>query len=479
MGTQFYYRGYLTSCNYSCEYCPFSKRNMTAEQEKKDRQALEKFLCQMEAETEEHALQIVPYGEALVHPYYWEALAKFSRIKTEAYTGCQTNLSFPVEQMLSLFTSCGGVKRKLRLWCTFHPSMTSVDAFAGQCRKLGQEGIAYCAGAVGDPEALSCIQKLREELPEEVYVWINRMEGRRTRYSDEEIQKFQEIDPYFLLELQHLRADSNQCRHSVFQEAEGDRYFCNLHAAQAGRASDNPSCKRKECSCYLAYCNRIDVKELVFFEPYPAFRIPVYPKGIFLDVDGTLVPEGKRSLTKSMAEKIRWLAKKSKLYLATALPFPEAMAKCRNIADCLSGGVFADGGHILAWQQTDQGRRKILWEEVKGVSVLPRDIPSRSYQIRGIVYKYTLFSRRKQGWRPGEAEALIKEIEKSVNDRTIIRIHKEKKHLGITSADADKKTGVEMICDREGIAPEEGMAIGNDAEDLPMLSLFPRSLYIE
>lgn len=479
MGTQFYYRGYLTSCNYSCEYCPFSKRKMTAEQEKKDREALEKFLCQMETETEEHALQIVPYGEALVHPYYWEAMAKFSRIKTEVYTGCQTNLSFPVEKMISVYESCGGEKQKLRLWCTFHPSMTSVDAFVRQCRKLGQAGISYCVGVVGDPDILSVIEKLREELPEEVYVWINRMEGRRKRYTEKEIQKFQRIDPYFRLELQHLRADSSKCRKSVFQEAGGSRYFCNLHAAQAGADADHHSCNRKECSCYLAYCNRTDVKELIFFEPYPAFRIPDYPKGIFLDIDGTLVAEGERAISDDMAEKIRWLAGKSKLYLATALPFSEAMGKCRKITDCLSGGVFADGGHLLVWKQTNQGQREILWEEVKGVSALPKNIPCRSYQIRGVVYKYTLFSRRKQGWRSGEAEALIREIEKSVNNRDDIKIHREKRHLGITSADADKKTGVEMICDREGIAPEEGMAIGNDVEDLPMLSLFPRSLYVE
>lgn len=479
MGTQFYYRGYLTSCNYSCEYCPFSKRKMTAEQEKKDREALEKFLCQMEAETEEHALQIVPYGEALVHSYYWEAMAKFSRIRTEVYTGCQTNLSFPVEQMVSFFESCGGEKRKLRLWCTFHPSMTSVDTFVSQCRKLAQAGIAYCVGVVGDPDEYSSIQTLREELPEEIYVWINRMEGRKKRYTETEIQEFQKIDPYFFLELQHFRADSNLCRHSVFQEAKGDRYFCNLHAAQAGRSSDNHSCKRKECNCYLAYCNRMDIKELLFFQPYPAFRIPVYPKGIFLDVDGTLIAEGERALSDSLTEKIRWLAKKSKLYLATALPFAEAMAKCRKIIDCLSGGVFADGGHILVWKQTEHGQRKILWEEVKSVGTLSKSLRCRTYQIRGVVYKYTLLCRRKQGWMPGEAEALIQKIENSVNNRDSIKIHREKRHIGITSVDADKKTGVEMICTREGIAPEEGMAIGNDAEDLPMLSLFPRSLYVE
>lgn len=562
MGKQFFYRGYLTSCNYSCGYCPFSKRKMTEEQRRNDQEALEKFLCQMEGETEKHALLIVPYGEALIQEYYWVAMARFSQIPSEEYIGCQTNLSFPVGKMLSVYEASGGEKQKLRLWCTFHPSMTTVETFVMQCEQLEQAGIAYCVGAVGNPDEIFQIQKLREQLPEHVYVWINQMDGRKRNYTEEEIRRFQEIDPYFTLELRHYPADSSKCRKSVFQEADGSRYFCNLHAAQAkgkrrdfqvvqargnshnlhaaqaeegchdlhivrtekecripvaddigsqsmqssvdnlenpshGYPNANGSCKRKECSCYLAYCNRMDVEELFFFEPYPAFRIPTYSKGIFLDIDGTLVEEGERALSDAMAEKIRWLTKKSKLYLATALPYPEAMGKCRKIADCLSGGVFADGGHVLVWENIEGGRR-IKWEEVvplyadnddvtasaSGRSTTPAsrriaaNVGCRSYQIRGIVYKQTLFSKRKQGWLPGEAEDLVREMGQNRVWEKQLRFHREKKHIGITSAKADKRTGVAKICLKEGIALEDGMAVGNEEEDLPMLSLFPRSLYV-
>lgn len=530
MGKQFFYRGYLTSCNYACGYCPFSKRRMTEEQRRKDQEALEQFVCQMEAETEEHALLIVPYGEALIQEYYWVAMARLSQIPSEEYVGCQTNLSFPVEKMLSVYEASGGEKQKLRLWCTFHPSMTTVEAFVGQCQELEQADIAYCVGAVGNPDEIFWIQELRKKLPEHVYVWINQMDGRKKKYTEEEIQRFQEIDPYFPLELRHYPADSSKCRKSVFQEADGSRYFCNLHAAQTGKACHdllasqteekchtlshpreeegytNSVCKRRECSCYLAYCNRTDVEELFFFEPYPAFRIPTYPQGIFLDIDGTLVAEGKRALSDTMAEKVRFLAQKSKLYLATALPYSEAMGKCRKIADCLSGGVFADGGHILAWENVG-GERRIKWEEVvhlwadedklshplggvvrKNSSarqvpaacsklIIPANVGCRSYQIRGVVYKQTLFSRRRQGWLPEEAEALVREIEQSTGDEKQLRFHVEKRHIGMISVKADKKAGVERICAREGIALEDGMAMGNEEGDLPMLSLFPRSVY--
>lgn len=566
MGKQFFYRGYLTSCNYACGYCPFSKRKMTEEQRRNDQEALEKFLCQMEGETEKHALLIVPYGEALIQEYYWVAMARFSQIPSEEYVGCQTNLSFPVEKMLSVYEASGGEKQKLRLWCTFHPSMTTVETFVMQCKQLEQAGIAYCVGTVGNPDEIVRIQKLREQLPEHVYVWINQMDGRKRNYTEEEIRRFQEIDPYFKLELKHYPADSSKCRKSVFQEADGSRYFCNLHAAQAGKRSRNihvvhsektchdlhvsqeveksqipvaddldtlknashghpnanNSCRRKECSCYIAYCNRTDVEELFFFEPYPAFRIPTYPKGIFLDIDGTLVEEGKRALSDAMAEKIQWLAKKSKLYLATALPYPEAMGKCRKIADCLSGGVFADGGHILIWESVE-GERKIKWEEVVPLYMdnddltasasgsitasvdeqssstqqvcaasstnigrlttpvgrsITANVGCRSYQIRGVVYKQTLFSKRKQGWLLGEAETLVREMGQNREWKKQLRFHREKKHIGITSTKADKRTGVAKICLKEGIALEDGMAVGNEEEDLPMLSLFPRSLYV-
>ena len=143
MGKQIFYRGALTSCNYACSYCPFSKRTMTKAQRSKDETALWKFVEARKLETEKHAVQIVPYGEALIHEYYWRALAELSRIEAEEYTGCQTNLSFSVENMLKVYEEHQGRKEKLRLWCTFHPSMTSVEAFVEQCHKLQLAGISF------------------------------------------------------------------------------------------------------------------------------------------------------------------------------------------------------------------------------------------------------------------------------------------------------------------------------------------------
>lgn len=454
---------------------------MTERQKGRDKEALWKFIAQMKQENTKYAVQIVPYGEALVHEYYWHAMAELSQIALLEYIGCQTNFSFPLEKMLGIYEKYQGNKEKLRLWCTFHPSMTTVERFVKQCQKLELAGIAFSVGMVGNPKEIPKLLELRKQLPGSIYVWVNKMDGRKENYTTRELEIFQSVDPYFSLQMKHRKADLQKCRRSVFCEADGSRYFCNLHAASKGKAVGN-GCGRRECDCYLAYSNRTDIEELLFFQPYPAFRIPVYPKAVFLDVDGTIVPEGERELSDAMAERLRWLSKKCKLFLATELPFGEAMRKCRKIKDCLSGGVFAGGGHIRV-----QTQNKKVWEQwiplAEIFSTGQQEIFEKKYQMKirkyrckNQLYRQTLITKRKEGWREEEREQLEKVLKKIADCQEIsYTLHPEKRHLGITGENADKKNGVLTICQREGIALEEGAAVGNSKEDMPMLSLFPQS----
>lgn len=459
---------------------------MTNEQREKDEKALWKFIEKVKQEKEKHAVQIVPYGEALIHEYYWKGLAELSRIATEEYTGCQTNLSFSVEKMLEIYEKYQGKKEKLRLWCTFHPSMTTVEKFVEQCEKVERAGVSFCVGMVGDPKESSALLQLRKSLPDSVYVWVNKLEGQRQTYTKEERKLFQEVDPYFSLQLEHRRAELQKCRQSFFYEADGSRYFCNLHAAAKGSRSGEKGCGRSECNCYLAYSNRTDIEELLFFEPYPAFRIPTYPKAIFLDVDGTIVGEGEKELSDFMAERLRRLSKKCRLFLATELPLIEAMKKCRKIADCLEGGVFAGGG-LIRIKRKDQ---KIWEQRLPLKTILSKDeqanverkyqVQFRSYKKGDILYRQTLFTKRRGGWTLEERSKLQKEIEKIAESKKIsCTFHLERGHLGITGKGADKKNGVQMICRKEGIALAEGAAVGNAKEDIPMLRLFPVHLLKE
>ena len=69
------YRGSLKSCNYRCSYCPFSKRAMSKGELEKDEEQWDSFVRSLAEKGHAlgvGALMVVPYGEALIHPWYWE-----------------------------------------------------------------------------------------------------------------------------------------------------------------------------------------------------------------------------------------------------------------------------------------------------------------------------------------------------------------------------------------------------------------------
>ena len=290
------YRGSLKSCNYGCSYCPFAKRPSSPSELLKDREDWMRFVGHLETQVEPYgAVMVVPYGEALIHDYYWEGLARLSRMGTMEAVGAQTNLSFDIERQLTIFKENGGRKEKLRVWATFHPEMTTVPLFAEQCRKLLSAGIRVCAGAVGVPENLETLRRLKETLPGGCCLWINRMDGLNRRYTEEEQQAFLRIDPWFYRELHVKKAMPEQCPGRLFVESDGRMRRCTISAPPEGNWYDTGGtetlpCRKKACTCYLAYGGRMDCEERTAFGRWPLFRIPWSPRAVFLDVDGTLIP---------------------------------------------------------------------------------------------------------------------------------------------------------------------------------------------
>lgn len=284
-GKTMLYRGSLKSCNYHCSYCPFSKHPMGAGELEKDREQWLSFVrtfTEYAGVLDIRALMVVPYGEALLHPWYWEGLARITACPEVDAAGAQTNLSFPVQESLARYSKGGGDFRKLRIWATFHPEMTGVESFAKQCRELAEAGAAICAGAVGAPEYLGILRTLRDSLPESIYLWINRMDGRRQPYTEGEQKAFQEIDPYFQRELVPVPADVSRCKRRIFMEGDGRLRICNISRVLdtdwetlcATAHFPEPRCGRKICSCYLAYGGRDDQVNQRLFGSYPLFRIP-------------------------------------------------------------------------------------------------------------------------------------------------------------------------------------------------------------
>ena len=71
MKRQWYYRGSLKSCNYSCSYCPFSKRKGSAKEYQEDKRALFSFVDVMTKEGRAGAVNIIgkllPYLAKILH----------------------------------------------------------------------------------------------------------------------------------------------------------------------------------------------------------------------------------------------------------------------------------------------------------------------------------------------------------------------------------------------------------------------------
>lgn len=505
MRTQWYYRGSLNFCNYSCSYCPFAKKQYSASCLARDQAEWERFVSFMEKRQQEKAsnsfhgmdeqkeelgaVLVVPYGEALIHDYYWEGLARLSRLPFLEYVGAQSNFSFPVEEKLSLFETCCGEKRKLRLWGTFHPDMVDMDAFLTTCRQLDSCSVNYCVGAVGVPGQLDLLTSFREKLSPNRYLFINRMDGLNRPYSEEEIAAFTAIDPYFPLELMKHTSGEGGCANSCFVTGNGDVYGCtvsrqrlgNLYAAPDERnQTQKRRCSKRRCDCYLAY-NNLHEKGLLFFEPYPAFRIPDYRRALFFDVDGTLVFDGETTISEDRAGWLSFLSKHTKLLAATSLPYEIAMRKLGKAASLFSGGVFANGGRIV---MNEKGLDVIQPMEETVVAKLEQlakahQIKCYVYRKEDTCYKLTLEEHRTQGkflqWKKEQFSSLRDKLALPEGYMIILEGH----CLQITAEHTGKLNGILYLLKQLGLSKEEVGFFGNGENDLEAVSFFPFSVAVE
>lgn len=489
--TMILYRGSLKSCNYRCSYCPFSKHRMSGPELEQDRRQWKRFyesFLERAPSMNIRALMVVPYGEALIHPWYWEGMALLSASDQVDAVGAQTNLSFSVSDVLAQVRQAGGILDKLRLWATFHPEMTSIDDFTEKCRRLAEAGISLCAGAVGVPEHLAKLRELRRKLPSQIYLWINQMDGLKRPYTRQEKEDFQEIDLYFLREQIPAHSNPLLCYNRLFVEGNGGVRTCNISPLlkanwyELEHGLPEPECSRKLCSCYLAYGGRQDFMNQILFGPYPLFRIPRRPKAVFLDIDGTLIPDGEASVPAQTAEQLEQLVKAegTMLFFATSLPFETAIKRCSSVRHLFCGGIFAGGGYLLLTKR--DGKERIQKERCYP---LPQECEETlkqqkkqfcfqllTYPQKELPYKLTLIRPRHMLWKKEEAEALFHTLPESVQKGCRYLI--EANCLQILSVQASKANGVRTLCRWLKLAPSDTAAAGDSEEDQEMLALCNR-----
>ena len=250
------YRGPLASCDYDCPYCPFAKRRDSGEQLRADRAALARFTGWVEEQNEEISVLFTPWGEGLVRSWYREALVSLSHLPHVVRVAIQTNLSHRISWTAEADLA------KLALWTTFHPGQVPYERFLAKSRQLTARGVRHSVGVVGQPEHLPDARRLRADLPETTYLWVNAAEGRS--YTDQEAADWTAIDPLFGISRFAHPSQGRACRTGedvISVDGSGTVRRCHFVPTILGnlydgtfRAALRPrACPLAVCDCHIGY----------------------------------------------------------------------------------------------------------------------------------------------------------------------------------------------------------------------------------
>ncbi|BDD04345.1 STM4011 family radical SAM protein [Aureibacter tunicatorum] len=274
------YRGDLSSCNYSCDYCPFAKTKNTKEELEIDAGQVRKFQNWISGRKERIGILFTPWGEALIRKYYQQTMTQLSHMKHVYRVAMQTNLSCHLEWMHEVN------KDTFALWTTFHPSQTSVDAFLAKCEALLNMGIRFSVGTVGLKEDLETIRLLREKLPTSVYLWVNAYKSGTDYYTQGEIKFIEFIDPLFHWNNQRHESLGKPCRagETTFSiDGMGNVTSCHFISRKLGNIYENsienilkPStCVKETCSCHIGYVHMKELEQDEIYGNGLLERIPI------------------------------------------------------------------------------------------------------------------------------------------------------------------------------------------------------------
>jgi MoaA/NifB/PqqE/SkfB family radical SAM enzyme len=259
------YRGSLSSCNYSCHYCPFAKEANTRAELRQDELELERFVAWVGRQTHRSGVLITPWGEALGYQYYRRAMIELSRLPHVYRVAIQTNLSAPLSDF------AGADRDALALWATFHPTQTSLGRFVAQCRELDEMRIRYSVGVVGVREHFDVIEELRRTLPTDVYLWVNAYKLEPEYYRSDEIARLLAVDPYFHWNVPDYPSFGTPCQAgetSFTVDHRGDVRRCHFISGVIGNIYDSsfPACLKPRacsavtCACHIGYIYRPELK---------------------------------------------------------------------------------------------------------------------------------------------------------------------------------------------------------------------------
>lgn len=275
------YRGVLSSCNYSCSYCPFAKRHDTRATLARDAAELARFVDWAAGQARPLRVLFTPWGEALVRRHYREAMLALAALPHVSQVALQTNLSGPLAWLADAPAG------KLSLWCTYHPGQTTLDRFVERTRRLDVLGVRHSVGVVARREHFDAIQALRAALPQGATVWLNAYDRRGPGYySEADLAWLESLDPWF--RLQHAPPPSRgaACRAGsevLSVDGDGELRRChfiptrvgNLYTDALDDVLQERRCSRLRCDCFIGYAHRRDLPLHEQFGDGLLARIPI------------------------------------------------------------------------------------------------------------------------------------------------------------------------------------------------------------
>ncbi len=259
MNLSILYRGPLSSCNYTCEYCPFAKHTETQSELAHDRECLERFVGWCANRTQDQlGVLFTPWGEALVRRWYQDALVRLTNLPQFHKVAIQTNLSCKLDWV----ERCD--KSKLALWCTFHPTESTRQRFVTKCQELLERGVRFSVGVVGLTEHIHEIEAIRRELPSDVYVWVNAYKRVPDYYTPEMIEQLQSVDPLFAFNNQYHASLGEPCSAGsrvISVDGDGTIRRCHFIKRPIGNIYDvnfesaliERPCTNATCGCHIGY----------------------------------------------------------------------------------------------------------------------------------------------------------------------------------------------------------------------------------
>lgn len=276
-----FYRGTLKSCQYSCAYCPFAKRKDSRQTLEKDAAEIKHFLSWVANYQKPTSILITPWGEALIRKYYQHALLELANLEHVVQVGIQTNLHVPLDWLEQAATG------KIALWCSFHPTQTTQQAFLKRCHILQSMQIPFSVGMVALREYFEEIRSMRNALPDNVYLWLNANNDLGPHYYEsDEIKWLSAIDPWFSYSVHERSSHGAPCyagEKSIAVDGSGNVQRCQFLRKSLGNLYQTPlddilskkPCTRQMCDCYIGYAMRQDRPFLKQFGNTTLARIPL------------------------------------------------------------------------------------------------------------------------------------------------------------------------------------------------------------